>query len=202
MSVAPEPGLTDGKKRVPKPKPKAAHSEASVVATHAEVTNGGSIVDVQSETHATAPAIVNSDGHSPEHIEVEVTAETTETETQVTKPKGTRQRLHRYADDQIITVLKPDAKSGAASIRYNVYKTGMTVKEYVDIMTSDPYDRSVGEVWNDIRWDTDEKRQLIHIGPEVVDVPPPPPPKVAKPRKKKAAEATTEEHQAEQPVVA
>jgi hypothetical protein len=197
MSVVHESAVTDGKKRTPKAKAKPVHTEVPVVAEQ-EATNGEFPVEI--EAHAVDPVIVNGEDHTSDTASVETEAGT-ETETKEPKPKGTRQRLPRYADDQVITVLKPDAKSGAASIRYNVYQTGMTIKEYVDIMTAEPHSRSVGEVWNDIRWDTDPKRNLIHVGPEVVDIPPPPPPKVAKPRKKKA-EAATEDQEAEQPAAA
>jgi hypothetical protein len=101
------------------------------------------------------------------------------------KPKVSRNRLPKFPDDHIITVLKPNAKSGKSADRFNQYRTGMTIKEYVEVMTKEPFNRSEGEVWADIRWDTDPNRNLIHVGPTVIDVPPPPPPKEPKPKKKK-----------------
>jgi hypothetical protein len=100
------------------------------------------------------------------------------------KPKVARPRLPKLPEDHVITVLKPNAKSGKSGERFDQYKTGMTVKAYIDIMTKEPFNRSDGEVWGDIRWDIDPERQLIHIGPTVVDVPPPPPPKEPKAKKK------------------
>ncbi len=100
------------------------------------------------------------------------------------EPKVARARLPKFADDQVITVLKPNAKSGKSAERFNQYRTGMTVKEYIDLMAKEPHNRTEGEVWADIRWDTDPDRKLINVGPTVVDVPPPPPPKEPKAKKK------------------
>jgi len=105
------------------------------------------------------------------------------------KQRVPRPRLPKLGDDQIITVLRPNAKTGKSAVRFNQYRTGMTIKEYVDLMTKEPHNRTVGEVWADIRWDTNPNRNLIHVGPTVVDVPPPPPPKEPKPKKAKKAEA-------------
>ena len=102
------------------------------------------------------------------------------------KPKVSRPRLPKFPDDNVITVLVPNPKHGKCSERYAQYRTGMTVKEYVDILTKEPFNRTVGEVWGDIRWDTNPNRNLIHIGPTIVDIPPPPPPKEKKPKKEKA----------------
>lgn len=107
----------------------------------------------------------------------------------------TRSRIARPADDHVITVLKPGIKSGKSARRYDLYYNGMTVKEYVDLLTSDRVDadirRTVGQVYFTLRWDTDPSRNLIHIGPTVVPVPEPPPPK---PKKvKKAKEEKTEQ---------
>jgi hypothetical protein len=55
--------------------------------------------------------------------------------------------------------------------RYNQYQTGMTVKAYIDKMTGEPWKRTVGQVYADLRWDTDPNRKLINIGPEVVPIP-------------------------------
>jgi hypothetical protein len=107
-------------------------------------------------------------------------------------PKVARPRLPKLPDDHIITVLRPNAKTGKAADRFNVYKTGMTIKQYVETMSKEPFNRTDGETWGDIRWDTDPRRMLINVGPTVVDVPPPPPPKEKKVSKKKAeAEAGT-----------
>lgn len=104
------------------------------------------------------------------------------------EPKSSRPRLPKLPDEHVITVMKPNAKSGKSADRFNQYRTGMTVKEYVDVMTKEPWDRSEGEVWADIRWDTNPNRNLIHVGPTVVDVPPPPPPKEKKAKKLKVVE--------------
>ncbi len=88
-----------------------------------------------------------------------------------------RPRLPKPPDDHVITVLKPNAKREASGLRFNEYRTGMTVKEYVDHMTAPPWNRTPGQVYGDIRWDLEEHRKFIHIGPTVVAVPPPPPPK-------------------------
>ena len=101
------------------------------------------------------------------------------------KPKASKQRLPKFPDDQVITVLKPNAKSGKSADRFNQYVTGMTIKDYIEVMTKEPFNRSEGEVWADIRWDTDPDRNLINVGPTVIDIPPPPPPKEKKPKKKK-----------------
>jgi hypothetical protein len=55
--------------------------------------------------------------------------------------------------------------------RYNQYQTGMTVKAYIDKMTAEPWKRTVGQIYADLRWDTDPNRKLINIGPEVVPIP-------------------------------
>jgi hypothetical protein len=84
-----------------------------------------------------------------------------------------RPRLPKPDDNHLITVLKPNAKSRASGDRYNVLKTGMTVKQYVDIMTAPPWNLTPGTVYADLRWNTDPNRKLIHIGPTVVPIPPP-----------------------------
>lgn len=99
-------------------------------------------------------------------------------------PKVSRPRLPKLPDEHIITVLKPNAKTGMSAERFNQYHTGMTIKQYVDHMTAPPFNRTEGQVWADLRWDTDPRRNLIHVGPTVVDVPPPPPPKEKKSKKK------------------
>jgi hypothetical protein len=86
-----------------------------------------------------------------------------------------RPRLPRPPDDHIITVLKPNAKTGATGERFKQARTGMTVKQWVDLMTAPPWNRTPGEVYRDLRWNTDPHRQLMHIGPTVVPVPEPAP---------------------------
>jgi hypothetical protein len=86
-----------------------------------------------------------------------------------------RPRLPKFPDEWVITVLKPNAKREASGLRFNEYRTGMTVKEYVDHMTAPPWNRTVGQVFGDMRWDTEEHRKFVHIGPEVVPVPAPAP---------------------------
>jgi len=52
------------------------------------------------------------------------------------EPSGVaRPRFARPDDNLIITVLKPHAKTGNAGKRFDTLKTGMTVKEYRDILT-------------------------------------------------------------------
>jgi hypothetical protein len=80
--------------------------------------------------------------------------------------------------------LKPHAKTGNAGQRFDKLRTGMTVKEYRDILTAAPFNRTPGEYYRELRWNTDPHRQLMHIGPKVIDVPVPAPatptaPKVA-----------------------
>jgi hypothetical protein len=82
-----------------------------------------------------------------------------------------RPRLPRPEDNHVITVLKPNAKTRNAGNRYNQLKTGMTVKQYYDLMTAPPWNRTPGQVYSDLRWNTDPNRKLIHIGPTVVPVP-------------------------------
>jgi hypothetical protein len=106
------------------------------------------------------------------------------------EPSAARPRLPKYPDDHVITVMKPNAKRAASGERFNVYKTGMTVKQYVDIMTAPPWNRTAGQVWADIRWDLEEHRKFIHIGPTVVDVPKPPEPAPAKPAAASGASPT------------
>jgi hypothetical protein len=106
------------------------------------------------------------------------------------KPK--REKRARYPDDHVITVMVPNPKHGACAARFEAYRTGMTIKEYTDILSKEPFNRSMGLNWADIWWDTDPKRNFIHVGPTTVDVPPPPPPKEKKPRKKKADLAVIE----------
>jgi hypothetical protein len=114
------------------------------------------------------------------------TGEKKEPKVKAPKKEGgvARPRLPKPDDNHVITVLKPNAKSRASGERYNVLKTGMTVKQYVDIMTAEPWKRTAGEVYADLRWNTDPNRKLIHIGPTVVPIPAPEPaatqaPKVA-----------------------
>jgi hypothetical protein len=61
----------------------------------------------------------------------------------------------------------------------------MTVKEYVDIMTKEPFNRTVGQAYHTLRWDTDPNRKLLNIGPTTVPVPDPEPPKEKKAKAKK-----------------
>ena len=102
-----------------------------------------------------------------------VAAEPKEAKPKKEKKEGSvsRPRLPKYPDEHIITVLKPNAKREASGLRFNEYKTGMTVKQYVDKMTAAPWNRTVGQVFADMRWDTEEHRKFIHIGPTVVPVP-------------------------------
>jgi hypothetical protein len=100
--------------------------------------------------------------------------------------------MARPDENWVITVLKPGIKTGKSGVRYDQYRNGMTIKEYVELMTKEPYNRTVGQVYHTLRWDTDPHRNLIHLGPTVVPVPPPPPPKEKKVKapKEPKAEAT------------
>jgi hypothetical protein len=81
-----------------------------------------------------------------------------------------RPRLPKYPDEHVITVLKPDSKARGAAERFNRFKTGMTVKEYVTKIHED-FGRTVSQTQADMRWDEDHK--FIHVGPTVIAVPPP-----------------------------
>jgi hypothetical protein len=88
------------------------------------------------------------------------------------EPSGVaRPRFARPDDNLVITVLKPNSKTGDAGKRFDVMKTGMTVKEYRDILTAAPFSRTPGEYYRELRWNTDPHRQLMHIGPSVVPIP-------------------------------
>jgi len=87
------------------------------------------------------------------------------------KKEGTgvaRPRLPKFPEEHVITVLKENAKSRTANDRFMRYKTGMTVKQYVEKIHAD-FDRTDGQIYADMRWDADHK--FINIGPTVVPVP-------------------------------
>lgn len=102
-----------------------------------------------------------------------------------TKTGVSRPRLPKFDENHKITVLRPNAKIRMSGERFNQYKTGMTVKQYIDVMQAEPFKRTIGQIYGDLRWDTDPNRRLINIGPEVVPVPPPPEPKVKKAKAEK-----------------
>jgi hypothetical protein len=138
-------------------------------------------------TPAPAPGVVHVAGEKAETPEDKKPKEPkvkAEKKTGVSRP-----RMARPDENWVITVFKPGVKTGASGLRYDQYVNGMTVKQYVDLMTKEPYNRTVGQVYHTLRWDTDPNRKLINIGPEVVPIPPPPPPKE---KKEKAAKAETE----------
>jgi len=96
------------------------------------------------------------------------------------EPSGVaRPRFARPDDSLVITVLKPNSKTGSAGKRFDMVKTGMTVKEYRDILTAAPFNRTPGEYYRELRWNTDPHRQLMHIGPTTVPVPAPAPAQTA-----------------------
>jgi hypothetical protein len=95
-----------------------------------------------------------------------------------------RPRLAKFDEAHLITVLRPKAKIRASGERYDQYVTGMTVKQYIDKMAGEPWKRTVGQVYADLRWDTDPNRKLINIGPTVVPIPEPEPPKEKKTKAK------------------
>ena len=120
-------------------------------------------------------------------------AEATATEAKEEKEaKPKRERRARFPEEHVITIMVPNPKSGKCRDRFDQYRTGMTIKEYVEVMNKEPFNYPVGQIWGDIWWDSDPKRNLIHVGPTTVDVPPPPPPKEKKPKKTKKAEAEAE----------
>jgi hypothetical protein len=109
----------------------------------------------------------------PATAETKTPAEKKEPKAKTPKTGVSRPRLPKPEDNHVITVLKPNAKTRKSGDRYNVLKTGMTVKQYVDIMTAPPWNCTQGEVYADLRWNTDPNRKLIHIGPTVVPIPAP-----------------------------
>lgn len=88
-----------------------------------------------------------------------------------------RPRLARPDENHVITVMRPGAKTGKSGERFDQVRTGMTVKEYVEIMTKEPFNRTVGQAYHTLRWDTDPNRRLLNIGPTVIPVPEPEPKK-------------------------
>lgn len=112
----------------------------------------------------------------------------------VAKPKTgvSRPRLPKFDENHVITVLRPNAKTRNSGDRFNAYVTGMTVKQYIDKMAAEPFKRTLGQVYADLRWDTDPNRKLINIGPEVVPVPEQP---VKEPKKTKAEKAEAKPEQ-------
>jgi hypothetical protein len=93
-----------------------------------------------------------------------------------TKTGVARPRLTRPDENHVITVLRPKAKIRESGKRFDEYQNGMTVKQYIEKMTGEPWKRTVGQVYADLRWDTDPNRKLINIGPTVVPIPEPPKP--------------------------
>jgi hypothetical protein len=92
------------------------------------------------------------------------------------KKEGTgvaRPRLPKFPDEHVITVLKENAKSRGANARFLRYKTGQTVKQYLDKIKDDFPGRTDGQTFADMRWDADHK--FINVGPTVVPVPAPAP---------------------------
>ena len=79
-----------------------------------------------------------------------------------------RPRLPKPPEEHVITVMKENAKSRTANDRFMRYKTGMTVKQYVEKIHAD-FDRTDGQIYADMRWDADHN--FIHIGPTTVPVP-------------------------------
>jgi hypothetical protein len=103
-----------------------------------------------------------------------------EKKTRTAKPKKeggvSRPRLPKFPDEHLITVLKPNSKTRTANTRFNVYQTGMSIKQYLD-KCREMFQRTDGQTHADIRWDADKK--FIHVGPTVVDVPAEPVPQAA-----------------------
>lgn len=112
----------------------------------------------------------------PSAVKKEPTAAAAPKDPKPEKPKkeGTvaRPRLPKYPDDHVVTVLKEGAKARGAKDRFARYKTGMTVKAYVEKIKED-FGRTDGQTYADMRWDEDHK--FIHVGPTVIDVPKPAP---------------------------
>lgn len=97
-----------------------------------------------------------------------------------------RPRLARPDENHVITLLRPKSKTGKSGERFDQIFTGMTVKQYVDLMTGEPWNRTVGQAYHTLRWDTDPNRKLINIGPTIIDVPPQPEKPVKAPKAEKA----------------
>jgi hypothetical protein len=131
-----------------------------------------------------------ADASAPTNGQTEGEGKKKKTKTGVARP-----RLPKFDETHVITVLRPGAKIRESGKRYDEYVNGMTVKAYIEKMTAEPWKRTVGQVYADLRWDTDPNRKLINIGPEVVPIPPPPPPK----EKKEKAKAETTAAAAEAP---
>ena len=74
-----------------------------------------------------------------------------------------RPRLHKYAEAAVITILKPDAKLRKAKERFGQYRSGMTVKEYLDTMAAEPFKRTPGQTMADLRWDVRDDHKFIQI---------------------------------------
>jgi hypothetical protein len=161
---------------VHKPTPPAAAPAAAAPATAAPAA---AVAPVAAAPAAAAPTNGQTEGEEKKK----------KTKTGVPRP-----RLPKFDETHVITVLRPKAKIRESGKRYDEYVTGMTVKEYIDKMAAEPFKRTVGQVYGDLRWDTDPNRKLINIGPEVVPIPPPPPPKEkkAKAKAEPAAEAAPE----------
>jgi hypothetical protein len=138
---------------------------------------------------ATTPAAPGDPAHTGEQTEGEPAKKKKVAKEKTGVP---RPRLPKFDETHVITVLRPGAKIRMSGDRYNQYVNGMTVKEYIEKMTAEPWKRTVGQVYADLRWDTDPNRKLINIGPEVVPIPPPPPPKEKKVSAKTTAEAAAE----------
>jgi hypothetical protein len=128
----------------------------------------------------TAPSTAPAEAHAANGGDADEGKKKKATKTGVARP-----RLARPDENHVITVLRPNAKTGKSGQRFDQVKTGMTVKEYVDIMTKEPFNRTVGQAYHTLRWDTDPNRKLLNIGPTTVPVPDPEPPKEKKAKAKK-----------------
>ena len=133
-------------------------------------------------TSAPAPATA---APAPAAAPAAATTEATPAEPKVKKTRAkkegsvSRPRMAKFADTDIISLFRPNAKSRNSGARFNEYRHGMTVKEYVDLIKT-KFNRSEGQIYADFRWDLD--RNLIHIGPTVVEPPPAPPAPEPKPK--------------------
>jgi hypothetical protein len=89
------------------------------------------------------------------------------------EPKATRNKRYKFPEEHVITVLKPGAKLRIAAQRFALYKTGMSVKEYIAAMQASEWERTPSQTHADMRWD--KSKGLVHIGETVVPVPEPAP---------------------------
>ena len=113
--------------------------------------------------------------------------------------KAKRPRPDKFPHEHVITILKENAKSRTANDRFLKYQTGMTVKQYIDILAAEPFNRTEAQTQADLRWDSNDDHRFVHVGPSVIDIPPPPPPPPPKEKKPRAKKLKVVEGGSDQP---